>query len=739
MRHLFIYLFFAFFAFYSCKENVKIKEDEATIVIEKDDITLEIIKEGFRYGFSSNKGLKIPLNVNSGLLYGATLDSIQKIVSTELVSNKKDNLIFLLTTNYNEEVLVNIKFNSSLANFNVTGKTEDHRIFVLRTGACSPGYGLSDNLIAKVFPGTAKKKIEGAGTEITGFYDDNYSTYSGPRTRTVSNFAIYPTHKFAVINIDPLKKVIRSTKEEVAQGSLLANKIDNMYYFFGTNTQIYQSFLDVRNELGYSVVKPKYAFFGLGWEAFGALGWETNQEMVLEDVYEYVKRGYPLHWGVVGSGFWPLSDISLMSTTSFGMWGDKYPNPQAMKDRFRELGLKIFLGLRITFLDGGPFTQEGIDKGYFILDDNNQARKERISFPKGESYLLDATNPEAVKWYVDLCDQWGVDGFKEDLFGYYRSFQMRDDKLNAVNKALMGKGYYIMGRNAYLSSASDIHRIEDFNYDMDQDRGPINTLALAYAGFPLTYCDIIGGQFGGKKFDAEVSARIKMYLMRNARLASMHPAMSVGKGPWKYHAPKVEEVILDAAKDHEMLLPYIYSQAIRFYKEGYPWTMTPLPIAYSNDENVHYRENCITRGYQWMIGDALMAAPLYGEDYETTHTRDIYFPEGIWYDFETSEKYTGKQLLKDFPMLVEKTPLFVGGTGIVVLNKSGNLKCRIYDMERPTSTVFFAKDGIRQSLIQVEGMKKALVKDHLGRVVKIRKGNKYIEFDFHEGNSYTIY
>ena len=38
-------------------------------------------------------------------------------------------------------------------------------------------------------------------------------------------------------------------------------------------------------------------------------------------------------------------------------------------------------------------------------------------------------------------------------------------------------------------------------------------------------------------------------------------------------------VMLQAAKNHERLHPYIYSQAVRFAHDGFPWTMTPLLIA----------------------------------------------------------------------------------------------------------------------------------------------------------------
>lgn len=56
-----------------------------------------------------------------------------------------------------------------------------------------------------------------------------------------------------------------------------------------------------------------------------------------------------------------------------------------------------------------------------------------------------------MNWYVNLCDKWQVDGFKEDVFGY-RAYAFPDDKIDPVNIALKNKGYQIMIRNSYLTS-----------------------------------------------------------------------------------------------------------------------------------------------------------------------------------------------------------------------------------------------------------------------------------------------
>jgi alpha-glucosidase (family GH31 glycosyl hydrolase) len=159
--------------------------------------------------------------------------------------------------------------------------------------------------------------------------------------------------------------------------------------------------------------------------------------------------------------------------------------------------------------------------------------------------------------------------------------------------------------------------------------------------------------------------------------------------------------MLGAAKLHERLHPYLYSQAVRWFHDGYPWTMTPLPIAYPSDTHVYGRENDIVRGYEWMIGDSLLAAPLYGNDYETAATRDVYLPPGTWIDYDTGKKYEGGQVLKNFSLSPEKTPLFVGGTGIVIERRDGKLLCRVYPVRTNAATEFWDKDAKTRSSIRL--------------------------------------
>ena len=132
-------------------------------------------------------------------------------------------------------------------------------------------------------------------------------------------------------------------------------------------------------------------------------------------------------------------------------------------------------------------------------------------------------------------------------------------------------------------------------------------------------------------------------------------------------------------------------------------------MAFPHDANVYDRENARVRGYEWMIGDSLLATPLYGDDYATATSRDIYLPEGKWMDYDTGQRYTGPVLLQHFDLPVTKTPLFVGGTGILLekldikidSTKDANV-ARVYPLMEKTSDRFLLSATDAPVTIEVE-------------------------------------
>jgi alpha-glucosidase (family GH31 glycosyl hydrolase) len=627
--------------------------------ISTTNYVLRINKAGFRHSFEKPDGTVIaPPHAKSGLVFGGS-----PATSSEVKVKSESRVIFEVRNEAGDVAVVEVQPDANYVRFGVSAPRVGP--ILARTSGIGPSFGMGDHF------GVRRRAAVRETTEATGYTNEAMRADQDVGPRLISNFLISPGRGLAVLNIEPKPKIIRVLPDECAQGVSSADSMPALYYFLGTTEQIYREFLDARNRHGYKFYRPKYEWFGLGWEAWGALAWDTNEKTVTENVNKYLDLGYPIKWMVVGSGFWPRHDTNLLSTTSFGMWDTNlYPNPRQFIKQFKDRGIKFIIGLRIAFIVDGPYSAEGVEKGYF-RQENGKAKVFKIAFPRSPVYLLETTNPEAVQWYVELCQKWldyGVDGFKEDLFGYGKSLPA-DDRIDPVNVALMDRGVYIMGRNGYLGSPADIHRYDDFNWNQHQDRGPINGLAFAYSGFPYVYPDVIAGTMTLKSIPPLTDPKLKRYFMRYAQYAAVNPVMGMGYGPWNFKDAEVDRVVLEAALLHDRLQPMIYSDALDTADTGFPYSFTPLPLLWPDDPEVYKLENTTRRSYQWLLGRSLLATPVYGDDCGTADTRDVYLPAGKWMDWDTGEIYEGPKTLAKFPLPPGKTPLFVGGPGIIVEQK----------------------------------------------------------------------
>lgn len=225
---------------------------------------------------------------------------------------------------------------------------------------------------------------------------------------------------------------------------------------------------------------------------------------------------------------------------------------------------------------------------------------------------------------------------------------------------------------------------EGFRYGFREADGAVLATAHPVSGLQIGKVNdsvIVGGTgLATARFGDESKDKLGKYMVRYAQYASVNPSMAFGYGPWNF-GKQINELCLKTAKLHDRLHPYIYSNAIKTYHTGFPYTMTPLPLAYPEDSIVYGLADTTRRSYQWLIGDALMACPLYGDDYAITNTRDVYLPTGTWIDYDTGKKYTDPLTLESFEILMYKTPLFVGGTGIVIEEIDHRLKATIYPVK----------------------------------------------------------
>ncbi|MEV4072159.1 TIM-barrel domain-containing protein [Nonomuraea fuscirosea] len=639
-----------------------------SVVITGDSYRMTIQKAGFRYSFARRDGTVIaPAHAESGLRVGDA-----DAVTTKLAGRAGGTAVLDVTLETGAKVRVKVQ--PSARHVKITAD----RGADFRTGPVAPAYGLGDygaHADGQPDQGTpCSGQVEARRTtELTGIVLDNL-TNEGSCKRFISTFVVFPRQRFAEVLFDEGQKRVGLTTSENRLGSV--EPAQGLYYFAAPDLKrVYADYRDVRHRHGYADVRPRPELFGLGWEAYGALAWNTYQSSVTETVKAFKEHGYPLRWGVVGSGFWPgpRGDASEGTTNSFGMWDSthetgrddglpnpRYPDPDALKKLFAGNGMALLLGARNNFkvspnANDGPFTAEALARGYFL-----PVKVTKSQFPQGETYVLDAANPKAVRWYVTQNRKWGVDGVKEDTMLYAPNLN-RDGNWNALQQALHDDGDLVIVRNAAYSVPGDVVRINDTIYGRgevfheDPDRIPVNLLNIAATGPGNLSPDIVGGTPKASLTDPSY----RRYFWRNAQFAALTPVMAFGKGPWELEDPALAASVQRMALWHDALHPYIYDAVLDGYESGFPYAMTPLPIAYPDADPG-------SAGHEWMFGESLLAAPLFGRDFDTAQTRDVYLPAGKWIDYETGAVYQGPRTLKDFAIGMDRLPVFVGGKGVLI-------------------------------------------------------------------------
>jgi len=103
-----------------------------------------------------------------------------------------------------------------------------------------------------------------------------------------------------------------------------------------------------------------------------------------------------------------------------------------------------------------------------------------------------------------------------------------------------------------------------------------------------------------------------------------------------------------------------------------------------------------------MIGQNMMATPTTMD----STVRTVYFPGGIWYDYNSGKQYIGEKSYK-IEITTDKLPLFVKDGSIVPVatplnfvddNVIFEITCKVFG-EAPTSFTLFEDDGITYNFL----------------------------------------
>ena len=492
-----------------------------------------------------------------------------------------------------------------------------------------------------------------------------------------------------------------TTDEEQNRLSIWNEMSRDMDYYFIAGNDIDQVISGYRTLTGKAPILPKWA---LGfWQSRER--YKTQDELV-STLQEFRNRQIPIDNIVQDWSYWEENQ-----------WGShdfdhsRYPDPQKMLDDVHRLHGRFMISVWPKFYVNTD--------NYKALDSNgwmyHQAVKDNILDWIGRGYLgsfYDAYAPDARKMFWQQMDDHLYSKFNKGIDAWWMDASepnVRDCTPMWYRKALCGptalgtsteyfNAYALVNAEAIYNGQRGVNpnqrvflltrsgfageqRYSTATWSGDigtrwEDMRAQMTAGLNYqlAGLPFWGMDIGGFCVENRYVAAQQlfdrngteNEDLKEWRELQTRWHQFGCFVPLYRthGQWPLRevwniAPETHPAYMSITWYHRLryfLMPYIYSLAAKVHFDDYTM-MRGLAMDYPTEPRV------FDIGDQWLFGPALMVCPV--SEYKA-RSREVFFPQGGWYDFYSNKYIQGGQALTvDAPY--ERIPVFVRAGSILPL------------------------------------------------------------------------
>ena len=357
------------------------------------------------------------------------------------------------------------------------------------------------------------------------------------------------------------------------------------------------------------------------------------------------------------------------------VWDESaFPDPGGMIDELKGLGFRVSLWESPYVPLDSQMRIEGESRGFLMKSKSGGSLALVHGFAK-PSAAIDFTNPDAVEWFkaknrqllemgiavikTDFAEDLPDDAVAhdgtpaEELHNLYPLLYQR-----AVFETTMEVHDYglIWGRSGYAGSQrTPVHwggdpacTFEDMAASL---RGALSWImsGAAFASFD------IGGFFGIPRLTDPPTPELyvrwaQMGLLFSHARAHGHTAP---REPWAYGEPALS-IFRRYAQLRYRLLPYLYSAA-RHAADGAP-LVRPLVYDHPSDPTTHHVDD------EYFLGPDLLVAPMF----KPQGARDVYLPDGGWYDYWSDRRFDGPRWIR-YKAELETLPLFVRSGAVLAI------------------------------------------------------------------------
>ncbi len=375
----------------------------------------------------------------------------------------------------------------------------------------------------------------------------------------------------------------------------IPGKILDLYLLLGDSPyQILDAYTDLT---GRPPIPPLWAF-GYMQSRWGYDGWQDvrdawqtfRQKKIPVDVFIYDYDWFEKDWG----------------------WNNEtFPAPKENLAEAMRMGIRV-VGIRKPRVEDDEHFEFAKSRGWILPHTTNDLN---FSIPEVRKWWWQKHIPVFAAgmagWWNDEAENALAEFFymvKAEWDGMLA--QKPDRRVWTINRAFT-PGLQRLGAAVWTG---DI----DSSYEALQNQ-PATLLNYGMAG--MVYCAQDIGGFAGTP-SPELFAR---WIQEGVFVPVMraHGARFLPRWPWAFGA-EVEDATRKAIELRYRLIPYLYSYAYEASRGGAP-LMRPLFFEFPDDPQTFSMED------EWLVGREILAAPILNEGGE----REIYLPDGTWYDFFT--------------------------------------------------------------------------------------------------------
>lgn len=240
---------------------------------------------------------------------------------------------------------------------------------------------------------------------------------------------------------------------------------------------------------------------------------------------------------------------------------------------------------------------------------------------------------------------------------------------DGLKESLKGKRPFILSRSGYpgIQRYAAVWTGDNRSFWEHLSMGIPMLLNMGLSGMPFVGNDLGGymGNSNGELFTRWVQFGVFAPFFRTCYSINLLP-----QEPWSY-GEKYERIVKDFIRLRYRLLAHIYNLFYEASVTGIP-VMRPLVLEYQDDPEVYNVSD------EFLLGNSILVAPICKPDSEY---REIYLPDGIWYDFYTGERHIGGKYMLGYAP-IDRIPLFVKQGSIIPM-----IDCQSYVGEKKLTSL----------------------------------------------------